>query len=330
MLALFLFTAVAPLHAHTSLPAYLELKELSAGSFEVVWRVPAAEGPPPAIYPVLPTNCLRPAGSDGPSEEPAPASVVLHGIVDCGTTGLAGQRLEIAGLPTTVMDVLVRITFADSRNITRILRPVEPSFTVPFATKASNGDAPGYLRLGVGHILGGIDHLLFVLGLLLIVSGSRRLLKAVTAFTVAHSITLALATFGIVKIAPTPVETVIALSIVFLAVELVRHQQGVDGLSYEKPWLVAFAFGLLHGFGFAGTLSQIGIPSGDIPMALFFFNVGVEAGQLGFIAVFLTFTASLQSLEIPFPRWTLRLPAYAIGSFASFWFLQRCMLILGF
>jgi hypothetical protein len=163
--------------------------------------------------------------------------------------------------------------------------------------------------------------------LLLIVRGTGLLLRTITAFTVAHTITLGLAVFGVVHIAPTPVEAVIALSIVFLAVELVQHHRGKEGLTYRQPWIVAFAFGLLHGFGFAGTLSRLGIPSGDIPQALLFFNLGVEAGQIAFVAVFLTFVYSLRTLEIRWPAWTQRVPAYAMGSVASFWFLQRCLII---
>jgi hydrogenase/urease accessory protein HupE len=183
------------------------------------------------------------------------------------------------------------------------------------------------MRLGVGHILTGLDHLLFVAGLLLIVAGFTRLLKAITAFTVAHSVTLGLAALGVVDVPPTPVEAVIALSIVFLAVELAQHHRGADRLTYRKPWLVASAFGLLHGFGFAGTLTRIGIPAGDIPLALLSFNLGVEAGQLCFIAAVLALVYSLRTLEIAPPRWTRPIPAYALGSFASFWFLERCALL---
>jgi hydrogenase/urease accessory protein HupE len=313
--------------AHTTLPAYLELNELDTpGSFELLWRVPAVEGPPAAIVPVVPAYCVP---RENPSEVAAAASVFTSGIIDCGHAGLIGQEIRIDGLQVTIMDVLVRITFADHTTVTHLLRANEPAFTIQKAA-TSRTDVLGYVRLGVAHILGGIDHLLFVLGLLLIVSGAKPLLKAVTAFTVAHSITLALATFGVVRIAPTPIEAVIALSIVFLAVELAHHADGRDGLTYRQPWLVAFAFGLLHGFGFAGTLSQIGIPPRDIPVALLSFNVGVELGQLSFIAAFLAFLASLRSLEVRFPRWTVPLPAYTIGSFASFWFLQRCALIFGF
>src|SRR5215469_7530813 len=267
-LATLLSGAAADLCAHTSLPAYLELKEASAGSFEMIWRIPAAEGPPPAIYPVFPSNCNIPKHL---ATEDAPGSVVERGMIECGSKGLAGGTIEIDNLKVTILDVLVRITFTDGTSITQILRPLATSFVVHKNAK-SHVDALGYVRLGIGHILYGIDHLLFVLGLLLIVPGARMLLKTITAFTIAHTTTLALATFGVVHLAPTPIEAVIALSIVFLAAELADYQRGIRGLTYRKPWIVAFAFGLLHGFGFAGTLSRIGIPSGDIPLALLCFN----------------------------------------------------------
>ena len=318
--------AVSTARAHTSLPAYLELKETTPGSFDMLWRVPAAEGPPPAIYPVFPTHCVVPKQL---AAEDAPGSVVERGLIQCGPQGLSSGTISIENLNVTILDVLVRITFADGTSVTQILRPLAPSFVVHKDAR-SRIDTLGYVRLGIGHILYGIDHLLFVLGLLLIVPGVRMLLKTITAFTISHTITLALATFGVVHIAPTPIEAVIALSIVFLAAELAQYRRGVQGLTYRKPWLVAFAFGLLHGFGFAGTLSRIGIPAHDIPVALFSFNVGVELGQIGFVAAVLAFIYSLRTLEIRWPQWAYRVPPYAIGSLASFWFLQRCALIFSF
>ena len=247
--AILLSGAASNLHAHTSLPGYLELQETAPGSFEMVWRIPAAEGPPPAIYPVFPSNCVVPQEL---TSEDAPGSVVERGLIRCGSQGLSGKKLGIENLNVTILDVLVRITFADGSSVTQMLRPLAPSFIV-HKDGRSRVDALGYVRLGIGHILYGVDHLLFVLGLLLIVPGRRQLLKTITAFTLAHTLTLGLATFGVVRIAPTPIEAVIALSIVFLAAELAQHQRGVEGLTYRKPWLVAFAFGLLHGFGFAGN-----------------------------------------------------------------------------
>jgi hypothetical protein len=318
------FLAAAPAHAHTSLPGYLALQETGrAGSFDLVWKVPTAEGPPPAIYPVFPPACTitKPLVA-----EQAPGAIIERGSVQCGANGLDGAVIAISALNVTILDVLVRITFADGSSVQHMLKPLETSFVVHKDGK-NRVDVWGYITLGVGHILYGIDHLLFVLGLLLIVRGLGLLLRTITAFTVAHTITLGLAVFGVVHVAPTPVEAVIALSIVFLAVELAQHHRGKEGLTYRQPWVVAFAFGLLHGFGFAGTLSKLGIPSGDIPQSLLFFNLGVEAGQLAFVAVFLMFVYSLRSLEIRWPAWAQRIPAYAIGSVASFWFLQRCAII---
>jgi hypothetical protein len=323
-----LLVAAVPARAHTSLPGYLSLQETGPGSFDLVWKVPTAEGPPPAIYPVLPPTCTitKPLVA-----EQTPGAIIERGSVHCGANGLEGAVISISGLNVTILDVLVRITFADGSGVQHMLKPLETSFVVHKDGK-NRIDVWGYITLGVGHILYGIDHLLFVLGLLLIVRGLGPLLRTITAFTVAHTITLGLAVFGVVHVAPTPVEAVIALSIVFLAVELAQHHRGKadrgkERLTYRQPWIVAFAFGLLHGFGFAGTLAKLGIPSGDIPQSLLFFNLGVEAGQLAFVAVFLAFVYSLRSLEIRWPAWTRRVPAYAIGSVASFWFLQRCAII---
>lgn len=316
----------APLRAHTSLPAYLDLQEKATGTFDMLWRLPTAEGPPPAIYPVFPDHCVVPAHL---LTEQAPGSIVQRGTVQCGPEGLEGGKLKIENLPLTILDVFVRITFAGGKTVTQILKPSSPAFTILDSGNARI-DALGYVELGIGHILYGIDHLLFVLGLLLIVRATRLLLKTITAFTVAHTITLGLATFGVVHLSPTPIEAVIAMSIVFLAVEIAQSQRGIIRLTYNRPWLVAFAFGLLHGFGFAGTLAQIGLPPHDIPAALLFFNIGVETGQIAFVIAILAFVYSLREVDINWPAWSYQIPSYAIGSLASFWFLQRIMLSFGF
>lgn len=308
--------------AHTSLPGYLELNETTPGTFKFLWRVPTAEGPAPAIYPLFPQNCSI---SGQLTTEQGPASVIERGTVQCGTQSVFGGPIEVSGLNVTILDVLVRITFADGTTISHMLRPLEASWTPDKGS--SHVDRIGYISLGIGHILYGIDHLLFVLGLLLIVKRFGLLLKTITAFTVAHTITLGVAVLGFVRISPTPVEAVIALSIVFLALELAQHTRGRSGLTYQKPWIVAFAFGLLHGFGFAGTLTKLGLPASEVPVALLFFNLGVEAGQLAFVAAFLAFVHSLRTLEIRWPAWTRPIPAYAIGSMASFWLVQRCAMI---
>jgi hypothetical protein len=199
---------------------------------------------------------------------------------------------------------------------------------VPLAALAAGSGSPAeaarrYLALGIEHILLGTDHLLFVLGLLLIVRGPWLLIKTITAFTLAHSLTLGLATFEVLTLPPAPVDALIALSIVFLAVEILRARQGRTGLTHRMPWLVAFVFGLLHGLGFAGALAAVGRPAREIPTALLFFNLGVEVGQLLFVALVLNLRWALFRLPLPRPAWAGPLPAYAIGTLATFWFLQR-------
>jgi hydrogenase/urease accessory protein HupE len=188
---------------------------------------------------------------------------------------------------------------------------------------------PGYLLLGVEHILGGIDHLLFVLCLILLVPDLWGLLKTITAFTLAHSLTLALAAFDVVRVPQPPVEATIALSILFLARELARPG-GEDGVASRRPWLVAFVFGLLHGFGFASALAQVGLPADDVPLALLLFNAGVEAGQLAFIAAVYPLVLLGRRWRPAGSRWVPALPVYAVGSVAGFWWLQRMAAVIGF
>jgi len=180
-----------------------------------------------------------------------------------------------------------------------------------------------YLVLGGEHILFGADHLLFVLGLLLLLQGFWKLLKTVTAFTIAHSITLACAVLGIFPVPGAPIEVLIALSIVFLAREILMAQQGKITLVHDRPWIVAFAFGLIHGFGFAGALGELGLSDADIPLALLFFNLGVEVGQVAFICALLIlhfiFTKYLKRLWPSLQRGL----AYGLGGIASYWFLER-------
>lgn len=235
---------------------------------------------------------------------------------------MVNETIVINGLSATQTDTLLRIQLADGSMHTTVLRPDSPSFLVPpVASKLEV--ASSYFVLGLEHILGGIDHLLFVLGLLLIVRGVGLLIKTVTAFTIAHSITLAMAALGFVKVPQAPVEAVIALSILFLATELMKLHDGKVGLTVRFPWVVALSFGLLHGFGFAGALAEIGLPQTAIPLALFTFNVGVEAGQLIFIAAALGVIWLLKQIPMAWPAWSLRVPAYAIGSLAAFWVIQR-------
>jgi hydrogenase/urease accessory protein HupE len=253
------------------------------------------------------------------------AAYVARWTANC-PGGLEGGRIHIDGLDQTSTDVLVRFDFADGVNQAHRLTASDSSFMVP-SQPSRLEVVHTYFLLGVEHILSGFDHLLFVLALLILVRAWRRLVWTVTAFTVAHSITLAAATLGFVRIASAPIEAVIALSIVFVAMEIVRTRRGRPGLTDRWPWIVAFTFGLLHGFGFAGALAEIGLPEKSIPIALLFFNIGVEVGQLLFIAsVFAMITLARQislRVDVPRPTWAWAVPPYAIGSVAVFWVFQR-------
>jgi hydrogenase/urease accessory protein HupE len=259
------------------------------------------------------------------NESEVPGASITRMLLDCGDTGLVGGKITIDRLSETSAEVLVRVEFADGTSQTQLLRPASPFMTVEGPRSAFAVGAE-YLLLGFDHILAGIDHLVFVLGLTLIVGGGWRLVKTITAFTVAHSITLALSTLGFVRVSQAPVEAAIALSIVFLARELVMLRQGHPGLTSRAPWLVAFIFGLLHGLGFAGALREIGLPQGDIPLALLAFNLGVEAGQLAFVAVvLLVMNFGKRIYPDTLPRWLGKVPAYGIGTVAAFWTLERSL-----
>lgn len=307
-------------HAHESRPAYLELKETAPGQFSVLWRKPVLAGLR------LPVGLKLPDGVKNlkePVVQELTDSLLERRWIDAGSDGLAGKRIEFPGLQLTITDALVRIRLLDGRTLQTIARPSQP-WTQIAASQPWWRVSGDYFRLGVEHILGGIDHLLFVLGLLLIVRGRWLLMiKTVTAFTVAHSITLAAATLGFVHVPQAPVEAVIALSILFLATELAKQHGAQQGLTERYPWLVAFTFGLLHGFGFAGALSEVGLPQTDIPLALLMFNVGVEAGQLLFIgAVLVILQFGKRIIDRPI-AWAPQAAAYGIGSIAAFWVIQR-------
>lgn len=303
--------------AHEMRPAYLELSEQGPGEFSVLWKTPMVGDARLALEPEF-SGDAKPA-TPVTTRTPGGAAVQTWTL---RATAMRGQTLRIRGLESTMTDTLARFSFADGTTWIRRLTPQEPSAVIP-ARQTGWSVAGEYLRMGVGHILFGIDHLLFVLALLLIVAGWKRLLATITAFTLAHSITLAAATLGFVHVPQAPVEALIALSIVFVATEILRARDGREGLAARAPWIIAFTFGLLHGFGFAGALSEIGLPQGHIPLALLFFNVGVEFGQLLFIAAALSFIDLVRRIRFCFPRWTTLIPPYAIGSVAMFWVCQR-------
>jgi hydrogenase/urease accessory protein HupE len=314
--------------AHDVRPGYLSLTEREDGRFDALFKVPASAETQLALEALLPPSCREPSPRQG---ERVPGATLERWTVDCGAGGLESGEVSIRGLELTLTDVLLRVEWRDGTTYSTLLRPEEPS------TRAARGQqssvpVAGFLRLGVEHILLGIDHLLFVLCLLLLVDGTRRLFLTITAFTVAHSVTLALATLGVVRVPSRPVEASIALSIVLLAVELVRRRRGEASLAASRPWLVAFAFGLLHGLGFAGALSQVGLPQGDIPLALFLFNVGVEVGQIAFVLVVLGLLAAgrlpARRIAVRPPSWAPLVPAYAIGCVAAAWLIERVAAML--
>jgi hydrogenase/urease accessory protein HupE len=326
----------APASAHEVRPAYLQLHEIDAETYDVVWKVPGRGEMRLGLDVALPAGSVNVSPPRGVFA--GEAYTQRWRFTRAG--GLAGGTIGIEGLAATVTDVLVRIEHLDGTTDVTRLSAARPTFVVE-AAPGGVEVARTYLVLGVRHILGGIDHLLFVLALLLLVRGWRRVVATVTAFTLAHSLTLAAATLGYVHVPQRPVEAVIALSIVFVAAEIVRLRRREVAATVEPapprvsvrwPWIVAFTFGLLHGFGFAGALSEVGLPQNAIPVALLFFNVGVETGQLIFIAAVFVVVASTRrlarrlrapSLERS-PMRLLRLaPPYAIGAVAMFWVLQR-------
>jgi hydrogenase/urease accessory protein HupE len=309
---------VVPAAAHEVRPAYLELTETTPGAFDVLFKTPM-QGDLRLALGVAISGQVEPIA-------PVWSRVTENAMVQTWRVNvvpsLAGQQVHVVGLENTVSDALLRIEFLDGRSWVQRLTPAAPQATVP-ATQSGSGVAATYLGLGVEHILLGYDHLLFVLGLLLIAANLTQLLKAITAFTAAHSITLAAAVLGIVQVPPKPVEAAIALSIAFVALEIIHARAGKIGLAARAPWVVAFAFGLLHGFGFAGALSEIGMPERHIPVALLFFNLGVEAGQILFVAAALVVAALLRVARLRLPRWATLVPPYAIGTVAICLMIQR-------
>ena len=316
-LILLLITTI-PGMAHEVRPGYLEITETTPERYQVLWKIPMKGDAVLRMTPVFPETCTE---QTPPSSRKVAAAMVKQWSIVCAG-GLKDVDIAIDGLQNTLTDVLARVTHAGGATQTVRLAPDNIRFTVS-GIPSTLEVITTYLSLGIEHILLGIDHLLFVFALLLIVQGWRRLIGTITAFTVAHSITLAAATLGYVNAPQAPVEAVIALSILFLATEIIHMQQGKIGLAQRYPWLVAFIFGLLHGFGFAGALSEIGLPQSDIPLALLFFNVGVEVGQLIFVATVLLIGMVLKRLISQPMRWGETVITYMIGGIAAFWTIER-------
>jgi hydrogenase/urease accessory protein HupE len=321
LLAFMLMALALQVNADEFRPAYLQITQTGADSYYVLWKSPALdENTPLKVHPVFPAAVTEQGGR----RSTYAAGTLRQRWRISVPGGLNGKSIVFQGLAESRIDILVRLERLDgSTQLERIL-PGQPGFTA----KASPGAfdvAETYVTIGIGHILLGFDHLLFVLALVMIVTSTRRLLATITAFTVAHSITLSLATLGVLHVPGPPVEAIIALSIVFVASEIIHQWQGREGLTSRKPWVVAITFGLLHGLGFAGALAEVGLPENSIPLALLFFNIGVEIGQVFFIVVVLAIYQALSKLLAG--RFDLaRLApaqAYAIGGWASYWLFER-------
>jgi hydrogenase/urease accessory protein HupE len=312
--------------AHEVRPAYLEISQPDATTCRVTWKQPMTGELAIRLVPHLSNGWLE----RKPADQYASAGFLIRTwtIEPCASEALAGTTIAIEGLQQTITDVFVRIRLHNGWREDAILRPDSSQLVIPpFFGKAAT--VPAYLLLGIEHILSGVDHLLFVLGLLLLVRDRWMLLKAVSAFTVAHSITLAAALLAGMSLPAALVEALIALSILFLASEILRARDGGTSLTIRYPWAVAFVFGLFHGMGFAGGLASLGYAKQDLAAALVFFNVGVEVGQLGFIAIMLMVARALRSFEPVRPYLTAKGPAYVVGIAGAYWTFQTSALLTG-
>jgi HupE / UreJ protein len=308
-LAILLSALVMPARsasAHEASMAVMTLREIAPGRYIGQWTMPPTDQ---SLLPIFPPHCRWSAPE-----------------LNCGERGFVG-RLSFMGLGSKQSVATIRVLPRDGPLQAYTVSAAHPIVMVardPGKDLAAWLDlADTYVNLGIDHILRGIDHLLFVLGLIWLVRGGWMLVRTITAFTIGHSLSLAAATFGWVSVPERPLNAAIALSIVFVGVEIVKLQRGQVGLTARFPWVVAFAFGLLHGLGFATALTTLGIPQATLPIALLFFNVGVEIGQLAFVALVLALIWAHRQAQATLPRWGAALPAYAIGSVAAFWFLAR-------
>ena len=296
--------------AHEMSMAEMELHQISPTEFQWQWTASGSRPASEVLKLVWPEGCH--AEDDR---------------VRCSSAGLSG-KLTIKGVGKVYSAAMVKVIWLDGQSRVYALTGSQPAMRLYGSSDANSGGAWSYLYLGIEHILLGVDHLLFVFGLLLIVRDRWMLLKTVSAFTLAHSITLAVATFGVAHVPAAPLNASIALSILFLGPEIVRGWRGETSFTIRHPWVVAFAFGLLHGFGFASGLAQLGLSDADIPLALLLFNVGVEIGQLAFVFAILLLERSFRLLEFHWPKLVERLPGYLVGTLGAFWTIQRVAILL--
>jgi hydrogenase/urease accessory protein HupE len=314
-----LLAAGGRVEAHPLAPALLELQEHDTGRVDVLWKTPLLRVPGTNVHPVLPERC-RPLGEAVPTL--GSDSVTMQWQIDCGERGIVGERVGFAGLDEARTDALIRITLRDGRTIQGVVRAAQPMLAIPVRERSLDL-VRSYFRLGVERILTRLDHLLFVVGLLLLVAGGRDTVRTVAAFAIGHSITLSVAVLGLVALPAARIDFLIALSVFALAVELSRPADARPTLMRRYPWCLAGLFGLLHGLGFAAALTSAGLPQLDVPLALLSFNLGIEAGQVVFVALALLAVAAWRSLARPIPRWAEQLPLYAIGSLSAFWCFER-------
>ena len=316
--------------AHEIRPAYLKITELNDKTeYSMVWKQPLREGRLVPIEPVVPSVCQEVSRGLG---ENTGLALVKRWRMNCGVSGLQNQTIFISGLDGNLADVFVEITFLTGQVQTTILKPGNSSLIVD---QGAGPNSLSYFWMGIEHLLLGFDHILFVIGLVLLVRTPINIIKVVTSFTVAHSLTLALATFGIVQPSQASIEAVIALSIAFLAVELfnvgrrsddtVANSIPTSSIMMRHPWAITFVFGLLHGFGFAGALSEIGLPQNAAVVALLLFNIGVEAGQLLIVFALLVLLFVIRHTPFGSSLILSKLPAYCIGTMAIFWFIERSL-----
>jgi hydrogenase/urease accessory protein HupE len=313
--------------AHPLAPALLQIDEHADGTADVAWKTPLLRVRGSHSEPELPASCKQ---LDQPVATEGTDSVTFRWKVDCGKDGLAGRTIAVRGLETSKTDALVRVSLADGRLVRGVVRPFSPTLEIPLSERPPSVFG-GYLQLGFDHILEGVDHLLFVFGLLLLATSTRLLIETITAFTVGHSVTLTLAAFGLANVPQAPVDVLIAASIFVLAVELAQGRANPEQRSLLRrfPWLMAFLFGLLHGLGFAGALRAIGLPEGDLPLALLSFNIGIELGQLTFVAAVLAAGYLLRRVLARRPSWSEWVPIYAMGCLSAYWVLARIEVVWG-
>ena len=305
--------------AHKLAPSLLDIRQESAtGDYAVSWKTPRYSPTPVPIVPRLPDGCRDTSGRDATYEG---TGVRVVWRMHCANP-LAGALLQIEGLAENQSAALVRIAWAGGAVSQGLLNGTGEGFRVP-APAGALRVAGDYLMLGFGHILGGVDHLLFVLGLLLLARDTRQLVITITSFTAGHSVTLALAALGVLRYPVDLVEFGIALSIFVLALQLARGGAHETHVLRRWPWGAALLFGLLHGMGFAGALRDAGLPQGEIPLALLSFNVGIEAGQLAFVAVAMAFGRIFRRAAIARHGWLAWVPVYLIGVLSAYWCIER-------